>query len=479
MQRTVMFGFLLLALCPASSGDQEALLIGPPQSSKAVAALVKHDQAVDRAQREHEKNRLPAQRECLRELEASLRLAMKNEDLDEAKRIEAAKKWVQTHADDSESVTSPTTGRAVAALRKYRHALRRLEEGLQAAQHRARDECLADLDQALTRAMRNEDLDEAKRIEAVQKRLRGTVNDDRPITNPSSAQATSALKACERAESRADDAYAKVRRRAQQQCIEELDEALRLAMRSQDLDEAKRIEGAKKHLVSEAPTETPVDEPTSARAAAALKKHADALSKASAARRNALVTAKQECIRQLDVALRLAMRQEDLEEAKRISAVRDRIQDELDDLTAKWVFISTLQEEEAKAGFGGFRKDGLCGTGIVPITVNGQASPHGLSMHALDNSRAYVRYRLDGEYVKIRGGAALNDTSPGSRHPIVFVIVGDGKVLWGSPPVSKSRKPVFFNVAIRNVRTLELIVQCDGSSHGAHAVWFEPALGRR
>jgi hypothetical protein len=140
------------------------------------------------------------------------------------------------------------------------------------------------------------------------------------------------------------------------------------------------------------------------------------------------------------------------------------------------VYLSDLQELDAKLGFGQFGKKGKLGYGRpgAEIVVIGQASPNGLSTHPPNFGDAVVRYKVGRTAQEFRASVALNDTARATASPLTFVVVGDGKTLWASRPVQTTRVVQNCAVAVTGVDVLELRVHCPGSYGEAHAVWLEP-----
>jgi hypothetical protein len=146
---------------------------------------------------------------------------------------------------------------------------------------------------------------------------------------------------------------------------------------------------------------------------------------------------------------------------------------------AEVVYLSDLGPTTVQTftdGGWGFGNKGFTGGREGRIIVNGKASPHGLGTHPPSNGRAHLRYALDSGYRRFMGEVALNDSSPGSRTPLTFQIVGDGKKLWTSTRVKAAKVLQAFDVNVTGVDKLELLVHCRGHLHAAHAVWLEPRL---
>lgn len=120
----------------------------------------------------------------------------------------------------------------------------------------------------------------------------------------------------------------------------------------------------------------------------------------------------------------------------------------------------------------------------IKLVAKGVLSQHGLNGCPSPHGPSLYRYQLNGSYETLSGWAAITDESfrPLDRRPsllpLVFEILGDGEVLWKSPPITKRGEPVEFRVDLTGVKVLELKVEmpnydridlCDG-------MWFDPVL---
>lgn len=114
---------------------------------------------------------------------------------------------------------------------------------------------------------------------------------------------------------------------------------------------------------------------------------------------------------------------------------------------------------------------GTCGDpNNTPVKVGGLVHDKGLGMHP--DMRA--RYVLAKKARRFRTGAALNDHTDAAQRPAVFVVLGDGKVLWQSRPIQDRAEADQCDVDVSNVRVLEL--RTTGNGFAVHAVWVDPVL---
>jgi NPCBM/NEW2 domain len=117
----------------------------------------------------------------------------------------------------------------------------------------------------------------------------------------------------------------------------------------------------------------------------------------------------------------------------------------------------------------------------TPVKVGGSLANHGLSTHPPADGAAQVIYSLlSSEYKLLVGKAAIDDStgSPVLPRPLVFRIVGDGKQLWKSKPMSRRSDSAKFSVRIAGIKKLAIFVDCRGSNSDCHAVWVDPKLCR-
>jgi hypothetical protein len=148
-------------------------------------------------------------------------------------------------------------------------------------------------------------------------------------------------------------------------------------------------------------------------------------------------------------------------------------------------YLSDLNEINPLVGYGQFGKNGRLGYGIggvadSPITVGGREFPKAISTAPPHFGAATVQYALGRRYREFRAWVAVNDLNDGQRtgpeSHLTFKVVGDGKVLWTSAPVSRVETVQECRVNVQDVQTLELQVHCPGIMHYARAVWLQPYL---
>ena len=100
-------------------------------------------------------------------------------------------------------------------------------------------------------------------------------------------------------------------------------------------------------------------------------------------------------------------------------------------------------------------------------------------MTAPAKGTAYISFKVDGGFRRLVGEVALADgDGRAAATPITFRVVGDGKTLWTSRPVTKPKSLEKLKVRLIGVETLRLEIECPGSFMRAHAIWVEPQLIR-
>jgi hypothetical protein len=161
-----------------------------------------------------------------------------------------------------------------------------------------------------------------------------------PLDLPKSPQAIAALTREEAAVKHAYDVYHQSALASVQACVKDLDIALKLATQSGNLDEANRIVGAKKLVMSNLDQlnglpkaeglPSQADLPKSLHAKDALKRDELGAKRATEALNLAVTTAKRQCVRDLDAAIKTTTTAGDLDEANRILTVKKQKEADLD-----------------------------------------------------------------------------------------------------------------------------------------------------
>ncbi|MCW1916987.1 alpha-galactosidase [Luteolibacter sp. GHJ8] len=107
-----------------------------------------------------------------------------------------------------------------------------------------------------------------------------------------------------------------------------------------------------------------------------------------------------------------------------------------------------------------------------PLRVGGKTYESGIGTHA----NAEWPIALGGEATALRGASGVDD-EVGEKASVVFIIEGDGKVLWKSPVMKKGDAAQPFAVKLDGVKALRLVVNDggDGSTED-HGDWLDLKL---
>jgi len=109
-----------------------------------------------------------------------------------------------------------------------------------------------------------------------------------------------------------------------------------------------------------------------------------------------------------------------------------------------------------------------------PLLDSGKIYTTGLYAHAPSR---YI-FNLGGGWNRLRGEAGLHTAFQGRAFGVIFVIQADSRELFRSPAV-RDADHVRYDVNVKGVKTLELIVEKAGIQNGGNwALWLEPELSR-
>ncbi|MCK6474127.1 MAG: NPCBM/NEW2 domain-containing protein [Planctomycetes bacterium] len=148
------------------------------------------------------------------------------------------------------------------------------------------------------------------------------------------------------------------------------------------------------------------------------------------------------------------------------------------------VYLADLPEQNASVvanwKFGKKGQTGApAGDKNEKILVAGFESPNGLSLHPPSNGNSHVAYHLDKKYRTFTTRVGLNDSSANkAASPVIFKVLGDGKLLWRSKSIQKLNNYDGCNLNISGIDKLELEVECKGDASRCHAIWIEPVVNR-
>jgi NPCBM/NEW2 domain len=160
---------------------------------------------------------------------------------------------------------------------------------------------------------------------------------------------------------------------------------------------------------------------------------------------------------------------QDLSHQKFVATARDLIDYRMGD--NRLVPLTDLKPDSVTpAGPAFMRIDAT--TAGVPMALSDGPISHGLGTSAGTS----ITYTLDGQYrTFICQGGVPAGLAPSAK--VQFLVTGDGKDLFRSPPRTSVDKPLAIVLSVKGMRTLVLQIRSDASADlGAHGLWAEPAL---
>lgn len=148
--------------------------------------------------------------------------------------------------------------------------------------------------------------------------------------------------------------------------------------------------------------------------------------------------------------------------------------------TGKRAWLSTLKPFNIRVENRWFTSNGKAPFDeMLPLRMKGEVAPHSLFIVPISLSHCEVSYVLAGKYTRLIadiGVPKLEDFSENPASGLVFEVMGDGKSLWKSKPVTKLDEYQHLDVKLDKVNTLKLRVNCPGANAWARSVWFEPMV---
>jgi hypothetical protein len=142
----------------------------------------------------------------------------------------------------------------------------------------------------------------------------------------------------------------------------------------------------------------------------------------------------------------------------------------------KKAYLVTLKHFDVKAH--AFTNNGTQEDG-TKLTLNGELAPHSIYLHPPEKGLSQVSYPLGGKWTGFRatiGTPNVDGKNEDPRSPLTFEVVGDGKSLWKSEPVTKIDKFQTCTINVEKVKTLTLKVHCPDNNGWAWVFWIEPIL---
>jgi hypothetical protein len=143
-------------------------------------------------------------------------------------------------------------------------------------------------------------------------------------------------------------------------------------------------------------------------------------------------------------------------------------------------FLSDMQEQNVRVGWGTFGKQGKLGYFVHNndlVKVDAKHFEHAISMHPPNFGHSTVQYRLKRAYKLFRADAALGDVEqPHFRAESTarFHVLGDGQLLWLSDPLQQNGSKQHCRVSVEDVDVLELQIHCPGTHGHVRGVWLDP-----
>jgi hypothetical protein len=150
-------------------------------------------------------------------------------------------------------------------------------------------------------------------------------------------------------------------------------------------------------------------------------------------------------------------------------------------LIGKRAYTVAFKHYDIKPDLKSFANDGnayIAGTQIK-IKIDGDLVPHSIFLHPPAKGFSQVSYPLGGRWKMFRstiGVPKAEGNIEDPRSPLTFEVIGDGKSLWKSEPVTKREAFQTCTINIEKVKALTLRVHCENANNYAWAFWFEPIL---
>jgi hypothetical protein len=143
------------------------------------------------------------------------------------------------------------------------------------------------------------------------------------------------------------------------------------------------------------------------------------------------------------------------------------------------VYLADLPETDAVAGHTPFMKNGVR-LNNARVMLSGYPSSKSLFMIPHSSNRVTsVKYQIGKQAELFKTTIGIDDSEGHIWSPVYFTIVGDGKELYKSDPLTNEVRSREVSVSVAKVEVLELRVSCGGHNGGCHAVWADPRLLQR
>ncbi len=127
-----------------------------------------------------------------------------------------------------------------------------------------------------------------------------------------------------------------------------------------------------------------------------------------------------------------------------------------------------------------FGKNGNLGdiAGNEVVVVDKKTPLHALSMPPPTRAFTRICYSVGKRAKTFEGAVAISEHSPSIRpHPMRFIVLGDGKLLWRSDSIKEHGVKQDFSIDVSEIGILELRVYAETNLNlGSYAVWIDPLV---
>jgi hypothetical protein len=149
-------------------------------------------------------------------------------------------------------------------------------------------------------------------------------------------------------------------------------------------------------------------------------------------------------------------------------------------LFSRRIYLVTLKHFDLKVDYPtSFSNNGTDPPSGFKLKKDGEEIPHSIFLSPPPNGSSEVSYPLAGKKVAFRttvGVTRIGDDAGQPGTALTFEVLGDGKSLWKSKPVTKLDMYETCELKIEKVKKLTLRVSCPGPNTFARAMWYEPIL---
>ncbi|MBI3828646.1 MAG: protein kinase [Planctomycetes bacterium] len=115
---------------------------------------------------------------------------------------------------------------------------------------------------------------------------------------------------------------------------------------------------------------------------------------------------------------------------------------------------------------------------FITFRAMGEASPHAIGMHPMPNGPSVCVLKLGKQFESFSVFVTQNEGLHEAYSSMLFTVVGDGKVLWKSEPLTSPKQAQVCRVPVKGIQELRLELDCDGEPRGCHGLWFEPYVSK-